>query len=292
MMALGAGPLWPEATASQWPPAAANSQDSVAEQQRRSLRVPPISARSSGNANVSVASEELIEVTEPLSLMQFFTGADMYHAILRSIKNLQHSFCGFQYNIDHTDICIQLVVKLTEGAEGRFLLDKNNFYSSSCARQPARVKELFEAGCKLKMLKPYGGGFAVMHVKCLVLDETLLFDGSVNLTHNGLENNKEHLYQISEPTVVQAVLYDFEETWKVAETIGEHDIEHMWAKHLEREEKKKEEQEERAAKLGEARRVRSASKEVERRNKNKVVIDEPPIEPSLAGRSADGKPSL
>ena len=90
---------------------------------------------------------------------------------------------------------------------------------SSCARQPQRMKELWEAGCQMKLLKPKGGGFARMHVKSLIIDERVVLTGSVNMTHSGHENNKEHMYRITEPTAVSDVLADFEKDWGEAELL-------------------------------------------------------------------------
>ena len=68
-----------------------------------------------------------------------------------------------------------------------------------------------------------------MHVKCMILDEKVLLQGSVNLTHNGMENNKEHLYRITDQMTVTEVLDDFELEWAGAEkdTVTEQVIQKM-----------------------------------------------------------------
>ena len=58
-----------------------------------------------------------------------------------------------------------------------------------------------------------------MHVKAWILDESLLLTGSVNLTHNGLEKNKGHLFKITSPGTVREVLTDFNDTWELAEIV-------------------------------------------------------------------------
>jgi phosphatidylserine/phosphatidylglycerophosphate/cardiolipin synthase-like enzyme len=45
-----------------------------------------------------------------------------------------------------------------------------------------------------------------MHAKSLIFDEEVLVTGSVNMTHNGYENNKEHMFRITTPSVVADVL--------------------------------------------------------------------------------------
>ena len=78
-----------------------------------------------------------------------------------------------------------------------------------------------------------------MHVKTLIIDRVTLMTGSVNMTHNGFENNKEHLYRMTEPSVVLAVAEDFESAWESAEIVTQEMIDDMLARHRTREEKKK-----------------------------------------------------
>ena len=58
-----------------------------------------------------------------------------------------------------------------------------------------------------------------MHVKTWIVDDEIVLTGSTNLTHGGLENNKEHLFRITEPSVVTAVVDDFELLWEQAEEV-------------------------------------------------------------------------
>ena len=55
-----------------------------------------------------------------------------------------------------------------------------------------------------------------MHVKTIVFDGIVVLTGSCNMTHNGLENNKEHMFRITEPVTVADVNEDFELTWNEA----------------------------------------------------------------------------
>jgi phosphatidylserine/phosphatidylglycerophosphate/cardiolipin synthase-like enzyme len=71
----------------------------------------------------------------------------------------------------------------------------------------------------MRTVKPRGGGFACMHVKSWILDEEVVLTGSTNLTHNGLENNKEHLFVISESSAVSSVMSDFEREWEAADVV-------------------------------------------------------------------------
>ena len=147
---------------------------------------------------------------------KFFTGASVVDAFMEELSAMGSSFCGFLYQVDHTSLIVQMVVKLTKGIQGRLILDRANFFSSSCARQADRIKDIFNAGCQIRLMQPEGGVHACMHVKAMIFDEKTLLEGSANLTHNGLENNKEHLYRQTEPPLVALVLADFEKEWAAA----------------------------------------------------------------------------
>jgi len=116
---------------------------------------------------------------------------------------------------------------LQQNKRGRIIFDRSNFFSSSCARQCARVEELFDAGCEMKMVQPKGGGFACMHTKTWIIDGSVVLTGSVNLTHNGLENNKEHLWRITNGSAVQQLIEDFEQCWIEADVVEQKDIDLM-----------------------------------------------------------------
>ena len=60
-----------------------------------------------------------------------------------------------------------------------------------------------------------------MHAKSFVVDGRVLFTGSVNLTHNGMENNKEHMFRICDPYPVAQVEADFEELWEESEDVDD-----------------------------------------------------------------------
>ena len=91
---------------------------------------------------------------------------------------------------------------------------------SSCARQAPRMRELWDAGCEIRLMRLPHGAFARMHAKSLIMDERVLLTGSVNMTHNGYENNKEHMFRIPEPSVVSSVVEDFDKDWLEAEPLS------------------------------------------------------------------------
>ena len=116
------------------------------------------------------------------------------------------------------------------------------------------MKELYDSGAQLRTLKPSrgGGGFACMHAKAWIVDKEVLLTGSCNLTHNGIENNVEHLVSIRTPAVVSSALADFELYWDQAKAVEEKEISRMLAN----DEKRKADK---ASKAEESSRVRSAS---------------------------------
>ena len=54
-----------------------------------------------------------------------------------------------------------------------------------------------------------------------------MLSGSTNCTHGGLENNKEHLYKIREPSFVDEALADFEQTWAIATPVTQEVLDRM-----------------------------------------------------------------
>ena len=118
---------------------------------------------------------------------------------------------------------------IAKGVKGRMILDHGNFFHSSCARQAPRVRELFEAGCSIRLLKPRAGGFACSHFKTVVYDGRAVFTGSVNLTHNGFENNEEQLFIIRDPATIEETLQDFEERWEESSVVDQAKIDEMMA---------------------------------------------------------------
>ena len=183
----------------------------------------------------------------------------MLPMLLKELGGIEFSLCGFLYQADHTQCFAQICIKIAKGAKGRIIFDKNNFLHSSCARQAPRVKELFDAECEIRLVRPPHGGFSVMHVKTLIIDDKILLTGSVNMTHNGLEHNKEHLYRITETSTVADVLADFEAQWEPAEQVTTLLIDQMMNNWQQRGEKGRENRE-RSASLGVC---RSLSRELE-----------------------------
>ena len=80
--------------------------------------------------------------------------------------------------------------------------------------------------------------------------------GSVNLTHNGLENNTENLIRVTEPTCVQKGSKDFEARWNEAEVVDDTLIQKM----IEADTAKKEKKDDKRREREEDRRSRSKSR--------------------------------
>jgi phosphatidylserine/phosphatidylglycerophosphate/cardiolipin synthase-like enzyme len=77
-----------------------------------------------------------------------------------------------------------------------------------------------------------------MHTKTWIIDSSIVLTGSVNLTHNGLENNKEHLWEITNAQAIQPLIEDFERCWIEAEVVEQKDIDLMKETWSRKEEKK------------------------------------------------------
>jgi hypothetical protein len=194
---------------------------------------------STSGSVVSANAERAPPASTREPTVSFFTGSNMIPRLCFEVEEMKESLHGFQYTLDYTTAFMKLCRKLGAGKQAKLILDRKNFYDSSCARQAPRIKELTDAGAMIKILKPEGSGFACMHAKTLIFDKKVVLTGSVNLTHNGLEHNKEHMLRITEPGTVADFLRDFEETWELATAVGPEELQSMQEKYDKKESKKK-----------------------------------------------------
>jgi hypothetical protein len=193
-----------------------SSRESAAEQAQSSWQ--GIGCDAAGTLP-SLPEQQLAIQTVVDPTVKFYTGDDMLPVFTRVFTAIRNGFIAFVCQMDHTELCVLLVLALCRGASGRIMFDRGNFVSSSCARQAARVLELMDAGCQVKVMRPSGGGWACMHTKTWVIDSEVALTGSVNMTHNGLEKNKEHLFEIGDSGVVKGITTDFDEEWQRAEDV-------------------------------------------------------------------------
>jgi len=178
---------------------------------------------------------------------ELFTGPEMEPMILRDFDEMEFSFDGQQYVCDHTAGCVRLVAKAAQGKKGRVVLDRYNFFNSSCARQAPRMEEFYNSGIELRTFKPGGAGFASMHAKSWLIDNRVFITGSCNLTHNGLENNREQMIRTTVPSVIAKAASEFQALWEVASPVHSTEIEQMKTTRAARGEKN---EAERQARLG------------------------------------------
>ena len=110
-----------------------------------------------------------------------------------------------------------------------------------------------------------------MHVKSLIFDRKILLTGSSNMTHNGFENNKEHLYRIPDPAAVSEVLDDFEKEWKAAEVVTQDMIDEMLSKHEKRSEDRSRSRSESVSRRGVSRSLSSELETVREKQSDEVA---------------------
>ena len=181
------------------------------------------------------------ECREPL--IEFFPSRTILPMLSTLFDEMTSTFEAMQYVMDHTDLCLKLALKVGKGVRRRIIFDRENFFNSSCARQSGRVCDLYHEGVQMRVIKPTGSGFASMHAKSWIVDGRVLVTGSCNLSHGGLEHNIEQVVRITDPTVVNAALEEYENVWQNAQEVTRTDINHMVAvrtRRNEETEKKKE----------------------------------------------------
>ena len=156
------------------------------------------------------------------------------------LEQVQHSIMMMYFCLDDTDCVGVIGPKAADKVEVKLLLDRKNCYNSPCKRQPARVKDLWRTNAQLRVLRPSCNEYSSTHVKTMILDNKVVLTGSLNLTHNAFEHNKEHVVRIVDPKCVQQFVEDFYRTWTESEVISTRDIDSMFQYHDKREREKAE----------------------------------------------------
>ena len=96
------------------------------------------------------------------------------------------------------------------------------------------------------------------------------------MTHNGLENNKEQLYRLTDPVTLQQVEDDFDTEWEMAIPVEDETIQKMMKNHEKRVQDARDKQDEKAASSGQGRTVsRSLSVELERVDEESETTEPP-----------------
>ena len=168
----------------------------------------------------------------------FLTDAEMQPACEVAFRAIKRFFLGMQYMVDHEKLCQTLIERMKEGGvEGKLIVDQAKFRSSlSGGQECARIKELSDAGCAIRIYKPKHPqhGFACLHTKVWILDGEVLLTGSVNTTEAGMAANKENLFVIRDPVVLEKSVKDFEMMWAKATPMSEAEIATDYQKSLDR----------------------------------------------------------
>lgn len=127
--------------------------------------------------------------------------------ILALIDRAQRSLAlGFEV-IGDPEIQQALITKAREGVKVQVLIADPSHSPNSQVPQVAR--ELQEGGCEVQYLKaPY------LHAKVIIADNQAVYLGSVNLTTNSLNNNRELGILASQPDVVAGTVRTFGEDWQ------------------------------------------------------------------------------
>jgi phosphatidylserine/phosphatidylglycerophosphate/cardiolipin synthase-like enzyme len=153
------------------------------------------------------------EVVKPSDTL-FLTGPQIRATFVEDFTNMSVGIDSCQYQIDDAQLTGVFLVKLADGIPHRFILDQKNFWFSSCVNQAQVVTSLWNAGAKLRIFKPNKPGWSSMHSKTNIVDGTILLTGSCNLTHNGLENNSEHVVRTLDKKCVEDAQKDFASLWE------------------------------------------------------------------------------
>ena len=115
-----------------------------------------------------------------------------------------------------------------------------------------RIRELMDAGAEIRVFKPDGGGYASMHIKTWLFDNTVVVTGSPNTTENGLTRNEEQLWKFQVPSCARFVQEHFNKRWEEAQPVTSEDVN--------RAEERSQERKSRSRSASQARQSRSPSR--------------------------------
>ena len=141
------------------------------------------------------------------------------------LRKVWRSLDVLQYCIDHTEL-VDTMCDLMEsgGVKGRMILDKTMFGKITPWHQPYKVRALRKAGCEIRLRQPPEGKYSSMHMKCCLCDARVLYTGSVNMTHNGMEHSDEDAMRIEDAGVVAKYLKQFQTMWDASEPLRQEDL--------------------------------------------------------------------
>ena len=135
------------------------------------------------------------------------------HAVLKEArKSLQ--LC--QFCIDDLEVVELLCQAVLRGVTVQLVVDAEQTDRPSCRLQPLRLVEMLDWEVQVRVFRPPSGGFAVMHSKLLLADETVLITGSLNLTHHGMTKNEEHVLVTTSPGAVEPAKKRIGALWDLA----------------------------------------------------------------------------
>jgi len=187
-------------------------------------------------------------------MLKFYTDQEMLPAYVAAFIGILKSFDSMQYILDNEELCKILCQKVSQmSVRGRLIIDRDNLSASGAkGRECPRINELKDAGIEIRVFKPRykGFGFASLHCKTWIIDDSLVLSGSVNVTDCGFGGNKEHMYEIRDPEVVAALRADFTNVWNEAEPLCDEKLAKLTEEYnqrmLDKEKEKKEKEEQRS----------------------------------------------
>jgi phosphatidylserine/phosphatidylglycerophosphate/cardiolipin synthase-like enzyme len=121
-------------------------------------------------------------------------------AIIRNIKNSKKSFYGAFYDITSKPIIDELVYAHRKGIDIKLVLEKDNYNKKE-------IKELVNAGIEIVTDNRKG----LMHNKFAVIDGSVVWTGSFNLTYNDEYKNNNNVIEIHSSDIANIYLNEFNE---------------------------------------------------------------------------------
>ena len=98
----------------------------------------------------------------------------MLPEVFQELEAAKKEVVAILYQCDQTQ-CFEILRRLLgQKVKVRFLLDRDNFYRSSCVKQAQEVESLWRSNGEIRVQKPVGSGFAVVHTKTIIIESCTL----------------------------------------------------------------------------------------------------------------------
>ena len=152
-------------------------------------------------------------------VVDVYSGVYIKRNIMRALGRVEKGVKCSQLCFDDSDVYKALSELLDAKKTLQLVLDHNQHVNPSCSQQHARVCGLANWGAQIRTYQPEARGFAMQHSKVLIIDDSVIFVGSANLTFHSLHKNHECVLFARDRRSVSRCVMQFEDLWRACQVV-------------------------------------------------------------------------